>query len=272
MNLTKTAISKIVTELMENGFLIETKKQENTDLGRNPIGLDIAESAPLVIGILIMRDFCEAVLCDMKLTILRSERLSQSWKDQDELMETVYSLADQMMLGAEDRVGGIGVACVGPLDSIEGVIGAPPYFHGIHDVPLASLLRERYQLPVFCDNDNQSAALAEKLFGIGRGYQDIFLVGLASGVGCGIIIGNEKYQSSSGYTPEVGHLSIDHQGEKCVCGNRGCLELYLNSRTVLKQMRKPQVNFMITGLSVNSGRTWRSAGYSKIWWRNFLLR
>ena len=226
MNLTKTAISKIVTELMENGYLIETKKQENADLGRNPIGLDIADTAPLVIGILI----------------LRREKLSKGWKDQEELMETVYSLADQMMLGT-DRVGGIGVACIGPLDSIEGVIESPPYFNGIHDVPLAELLKERYHLPVFCDNDNQSAALAENLFGIGRGYQDIFLTGLSSGVGCGIIIGNEKYQSSSGYTPEVGHLSIDYQGEKCVCGNRGCLELYLNSRTVLKRMREATGKF-----------------------------
>ena len=211
MHLTKTAISKIVTELMENGYLIETKKQENADLGRNPIGLGIADTAPLVIGILIMRDFCEAVLCNLKLEILRSEKISRGWKDQEELMETVYSLADQMMLGT-DRAGGIGVACIGPLDSIE-------------------------------DNDNQSAALAEKLFGIGRGYQDIFLTGLSSGVGCGIIIGNEKYQSSSGYTPEIGHLSIDYQGEKCVCGNRGCLELYLNSRTVLKRMREATGKF-----------------------------
>ena len=121
MHLTKTAISKIVTELMENGYLIETKKQENADLGRNPIGLGIADTAPLVIGILIMRDFCEAVLCNLKLEILRSEKISRGWKDQEELMETVYSLADQMMLGT-DRAGGIGVACIGPLDSIEGVI------------------------------------------------------------------------------------------------------------------------------------------------------
>lgn len=58
-----------------------------------------------MIGILIMRDFCEAVLCNLKLEILRSEKISRGWKDQEELMETVYSLADQMMLGT-DRAGG----------------------------------------------------------------------------------------------------------------------------------------------------------------------
>lgn len=237
MNLTKTAISKIVAELIERGFLTETKKHENTELGRNPIGLDIARTAPVFIGLLIMRDYCEAVLCDMKLDIIKSEKISKNWSDQDELMETVYSLMDQMILGV-DNVGGIGVASIGPLDSIEGVIENPPFFNGIHDVPIKKMLEIRYNLPIFCDNDNQSSALAEQLYGCGKGYNDILLVGLENGVGCGIIVGNSKYRSSSGYTPEIGHMSIDYQGEKCVCGSRGCLELYLNSREVLKRMRE----------------------------------
>ena len=79
MGVTKTAISKMVTELMERGFLVETRKQENAELGRNPIGLDIAETAPLVIGVLIMRDYCEAVLCNMKLEILQHQKVSPAY-------------------------------------------------------------------------------------------------------------------------------------------------------------------------------------------------
>lgn len=237
MGLTKTAISKIVAEMMEKDFLEETQKQENMDPGRNPIGLDIAKTAPLLVGVLVMREYCEAVLCNMKLDILKHRKVYRDWSTEEELMETVYALTDQMVCGAKN-VGGIGVAAIGPLDSIEGIIESPSYFHGIHDVPIMRLLKERYSLPVFCDNDNQSAALAEQLFGNGKKYQDILLVGLANGVGCGIIVGNKKYQSSSGYTPEIGHMSIDYKGETCVCGNRGCLELYLNSVTVLKRMQE----------------------------------
>ena len=92
------------------------------------------------------------------------KKMYQNWKDKEELMETVYSLVDQMLYGAEN-VGGIGVASVGPLDVIEGVIETPPYFNGIHDVPVMQLLKERYGLPVVCDNDNQSAALAATFLG-----------------------------------------------------------------------------------------------------------
>ena len=236
MGLTKTAISKIVAELMERGFLAETEKQDNAELGRNPIGLGIAQTAPLFIGILIMRDYCEAVLCTMALEVLKHKKFYGNWTSEEELMSCVYALADQMLYGT-DRVQGIGVAAIGPLDSIEGIIKNPPYFRNVHDVPVASLLYERYHLPVYCDNDNQSAALAEKLFGSGKGVQDILLVGIANGIGCGIIIGGKKYQNHSGYTPEIGHLSVNYNGPECVCGNRGCLELYLNSPTVLKKMR-----------------------------------
>lgn len=242
MGLTKTAISKIVSEMMTRGYLVETQKQENAELGRNPIGLDIAPSAPLMMGILIMRDYCEAVLCNMKLEILRHRKEYREWSSQEELMETVYSLGDQMSFG-EKNIGGIGVAAIGPLDSITGIIEAPPYFHGIHDVHIRELLEERYHLPVYCDNDNQSAALAEYLFGSGKDYKDILLIGIANGVGCGIISGGGKYQSSSGYTPEIGHLSVDYRGERCVCGNRGCLEMYINSVTVLKRMREATGKF-----------------------------
>ena len=99
MGLTKTAISKIVAELMENGFLVETKKQENAELGRNPIGLDIADTAPLLAGVLIMRDYCEAVLCNMKLEIVKHQKVYQNWNNKEELMETVYSVMDQVLYG-----------------------------------------------------------------------------------------------------------------------------------------------------------------------------
>lgn len=236
MGLTKMAISNIVSEMIDANFLIQTQKQENAELGRNPVGLEISPDAPKVAGILIMRKYCEAVLCDMKLNVLKTDKIYRDCKNAEELLETVYGLMDEMLM-KEEHIGGIGAAVIGPLDSKSGRLVDPPYFNGIHDVEIGQLLHERYGLPVFCDTDNQSAALAEKLFGNGRNYQDILLVGVASGVGCGIIVGDEKYQSSSGYTPEIGHLSIDYRGEKCICGNRGCLELYINSIHVLKRMQ-----------------------------------
>lgn len=236
MGLTKTAISNIVSELMERNFLMQTEKKENAELGRNPIGLDFSPQAPKIAGLLIMRSFCEAVLCDFKLHVLKRERINRVCETEAELQKTIFSLTDQILY-QQENVGAIGVACIGPLDSKLGRIGHPPFFHGIHDVEVQKLLQERYHLPVFCDNDNQSAALAERLYGNGKNHEDILLVGLSEGVGCGIIIAGKPYQAFSGYTPEIGHMSIDYRGPICVCGNRGCLELYVNSASVLQRMQ-----------------------------------
>lgn len=77
-------------------------------------------------------------------------------------------------------------------------------------------MEKRYGIPVFLDHDIQSAALVEQLYGNGRDYQDVLVLGIEEGVGSGIMVGGHRYQSNSGYPPEMGHVSINHHGRKCV--------------------------------------------------------
>ncbi|MDO5703092.1 MAG: ROK family protein, partial [Lachnospiraceae bacterium] len=145
-----------------------------------------------------------------------------------ELVETVYALVD-LLMEENENIAAIGIASIGPVNVSEGVIVNPYYFNGIHDVHIKELIEERYGYPVFFDHDNQCAALAEYLYGNGRNYQDMILVSISRGVGCGIIVQGHRIHSSYGYAPEIGHVSIDNKGPVCSCGNRGCLEMYVNS-------------------------------------------
>ncbi len=235
--LTKTAISQIVNELMEKNFLSETEKKASHEPGRNQIGLMISPKAPHVVGILIQRRNCQAVLCDMCLHIVREHTISRDFMNEEELLDTVYQLADEMLEG-EDNVAGIGVSAIGSVDSREGIILRPYYFHGIENVQIRKLLEERYQLPVAFDHDNQSAVLAEHLYGNGRGYEDILMVSLGRGVGCGVLVDGKKIQSHTGFPPEIGHTSINYNGPACVCGNRGCLEMYVNTEETLRRFQE----------------------------------
>lgn len=235
--LTKPAISQIVNELIERNYLIETEKENSSGLGRNPMGLNISPAAPRYAGVLIEREYCEVVLCDMQLNILKTKRVCKEWKNEKELTETVYALLDEI-LEKEDNVAGIGAASIGPVSIREGKIVRPLYFNDIHDVEIQRILEERYHLPVFFDHDNQSAALAEQLYGNGRGYQDILLVSVGRGVGCGILVKGERMHSHSGYAPEIGHISIDYNGIPCVCGNVGCVERYIDYTSVMKRFRE----------------------------------
>ncbi len=236
MGLTKTAITHIANEMIELGYVEEAGKEESSRPGRKNIGLDISEKAPKSVGLLIMRDYIRAVLCDMKLNILKDVSVYREWADKEELTGEILS-AVRKVLPDGTRLGGIGVASIGPIDTKEGVIKKPLFFHGIQDVHVGELLEEEFEVPVFCDNDNQSAALAEHLFGNARGYEDVLMVGMGRGVGSGIIIHGERFSGHDGYAPEIGHVSIDKDGPMCTCGRRGCLETYVNSTTNMRNMR-----------------------------------
>lgn len=237
MGLTKMAITNMVSELSGKGLVREGDVGQCEGVGRNPINLRIPESAPGAIGILILRDRCEAVLCDFYLNVRHRRTVLLHEPDKRELISILYGLVEAM-LEYEKNILGIGISCIGPIDFDRGMILNPPYFYEIHDIPVASLLEDRYSLPVFMDHDNQSAALAELLYGNGKNRDSFMLLGIARGVGCGIVKNGMLYVDSRKLAPEVGHVSIDYKGKRCICGNRGCLELYVNTDEILGRLRK----------------------------------
>ena len=237
LHLTKAAISAIVNELLDQRCLQETKLAKKPKLGRTPIKLEIGPDAPRYMGVCFGRGHIDVAICSMDLKVIALEQIKREWKNGAELMEVAFELIEHM-LKLDKKIIAIGVAVPGPVDTKKGRIINPGYFHGIHDLDVKAPIEKKFGIPVFLEHDMQSAILEELLFGNGRGYQDMLLVGIDEGVGSGIMIGGRRYQSNSGYPPEIGHFSIDHHGEKCICGNTGCLEAYVGARAVEKKAEK----------------------------------
>ena len=235
--LSKMAISNIVNELIDRDLIMETQTARVKEVGRRTSQLAISDNAPKVVGLLIDRGRCEAVLCDLNLQVLRRESVTMEGLTEKKLIHLVYQLLDTVMLDRTDVVA-IGIASIGPISISTGRILKPYYFFDIHDVEIVRIVRERYHLPVFFDHDNQSAMLAESLYGNGRGHKDAIFVGVSEGVGCGILADGQLYCNSSGLPPELGHISIDINGIPCSCGRRGCVEAYVRTPELLKQLRQ----------------------------------
>lgn len=237
MGLTKMSISNMVAEFQEKNILVESGKRQGKGAGRRSVNLDISENAPKVIGLLIIRDRVEAVLCDFKLRIFHRKAQVLHEPTDMELIDMIFDLVDSM-LEFDSNVIGIGVSSLGPVDHETGMILEPPYFYGIQNLPVSRLLEARYSMPVRIHQDNQSGALEEYLYGNGRGHESLMLVGLERGVGCGIIKEGAVYIGHKNLSPEIGHVSIDFKGRKCVCGNRGCMEMYINSEEIRNRLEK----------------------------------
>lgn len=235
--LTKMTITNIVSEFRRNDIVVEAEERPNDVRGRNPITVEIALGAPKIIGVLLSTTYCETVLCDLKLQILKREKLTfDQGLTELKLVEEICTLIDNM-LQSEKNIFGIGVASIGPININEGKILNPPDFYGIRNVQLGDRLRNRYKYPVFIDSDSNSAALAEAMYGTGKNEHDFIYLGLGNRIGSGVITQGDLFRNSKGYAPEIGHVCIKPHGATCTCGNKGCLQSYAGINTVLEKLR-----------------------------------
>ncbi len=105
-------------------------------------------------------------------------------------------------------VAGIGISAPGPLNPITGVLVAPPNLPGWHNVPLADRLQAIFNVPVYCGNDANVAALAEVARGAARGYRFVIYLTLSTGIGSGIINDGRLVQGRDGLGGEAGHIQL----------------------------------------------------------------
>lgn len=234
--LTKMAVTNIVAELIAQELLVESESDQFDQLRKNSIILQISPKAPKIIGVLIFRDRCESIMCDLHLNIIRRERINIEQITSDLLVQTIYTLIDAMV-SFDPNILGIGIASIGPIDRKLGMILEPRYFYNIKNIKIVELLKDRYKLPVFLDHDNQCGALAEMLYGYGKDCQDFILLGISRGIGSGIVLDGKLQSNNQGLAPELGHVSIDFMGLECVCGNRGCIEMYAATPVIRDALR-----------------------------------
>ncbi|MBF4585154.1 ROK family transcriptional regulator [Curtobacterium sp. VKM Ac-2887] len=156
----------------------------------------------------------------------RAVASSRSAPTAAQAVETIAGLLDELVArdAAPARIAGIGVAVPGTVRVEDGVVRSAPHL-GWHDEPIARPLAERTGLPVRATNDANSGAWAERLYGSGRGVDDlIYLNGGASGIGGGVISAARPLSGADGYAGELGHTFVAANGVRCHCGAVGCLE------------------------------------------------
>ena len=106
----------------------------------------------------------------------------------------------------------IGISCGGPLDSRRGVILSPPNLLGWDDVPVVKFFEERFHVPTALQNDANACALAEYLYGSGRGVKNLVFMTFGTGLGAGIIIDGKLYSGANDNAGEIGHIRLAPTG------------------------------------------------------------
>jgi glucokinase len=135
----------------------------------------------------------------------------------------------------DGSISGIGICAPGPLDPRSGIVINPPNLPGWRNFPLAAEISKTYNLPVRVDNDGNAAALAEALWGAGRGFRNVFCATIGTGIGTGIVFDSRIYHGRTGAAAEGGHNTIDYRGPRCGCGKLGCIEALASGPAIARR-------------------------------------
>lgn len=151
------------------------------------------------------------------------------------LSDIAESIEDKLTEKLIDKgdVAGIGMGVPGPVKADGTVLRCVNLGWGVFNA--AKELEKIIGLPVKAGNDANMAALGEMWQGGGKGYEDIVMVTLGTGVGGGIIIGGKMLSGVNGAGGEIGHIQVDpDETEVCGCGRKGCLEQYTSATGIVR--------------------------------------
>lgn len=112
----------------------------------------------------------------------------------------------------KDWVVGVGISCGGPLDSKRGLILSPPNLPNWDNVPVVNFVQQKLGLVAKLKNDADAGAIAEHMFGAGKGYQNILFLTFGTGLGCGMVLNGQIYSGTTDSAGEVGHIRLDNFG------------------------------------------------------------
>ncbi len=147
----------------------------------------------------------------------------------DNIVRQIKSLQTEARRRAMGSPRAIGVAVPGPLNVYSGVVMAAPHVAAWRAFPLRARLETALGRRVVVENDANAWALGEYWRGAARGYRNVVLLTLGTGVGGGVIVDGRLLHGKSGMAAELGHVVVEPQGLPCDCGSRGCLESYASA-------------------------------------------
>lgn len=237
--LTPASVTNITKILIESDYLIERGIGESSG-GRPPILLEINIKARYVIGVSIGVGNIEVALTDLGANIRLKKSLYIDERNTDEENVFIYliNLINEVLEISEvDRrkIAGIGVAMHGIVNPILGISQYAPYYKW-KNINIKSILEEKFDYPVFVDNDVRAIALGESLFGVAKGIENFIEINISNGIGAGIIIDNKPYYGMDYSAGEIGHIVVEQDGALCKCGNYGCLESVASNKSIERRV------------------------------------
>lgn len=188
-----------------------------------------------VVGVDISLNQTTLAVVDIRGNIIA--KTSFCTEDHQNVSNYVTVLAERIIQLAEDNGGFLEIRSVGisaPSGNFKtGCIENSPNMPWKGVIPMAAMLRDRLGIAVALGNDSHVMALGEHVYGSAHGLRDFVLITLGHGLGAAVFNRGKVLMGAHGFSGEVGHSCVEHNGRKCGCGLSGCLEAYCAEKGIV---------------------------------------
>ncbi|WP_034270255.1 ROK family transcriptional regulator [Actinospica robiniae] len=240
--LSRSAVGACVADLVEQGLVGEGPAEDRPAAGpgRPASVVRLRRGAGIVLGLDFGHTHVTAAVADTEGRILaeRGEILDVDGKPQD-AMDSGARLALEALAQAGyamHEVVGAAAGIPGPIDVRTSVVREPTILASWIGLDPEAELGARLQREVAVANDADMGAWAERMYGAGRGIDDLVYVKASHGIGAGLILGGRPYRGATGIAGEIGHTQLPGAINWCRCGNQGCLETVVSVGAVRRRL------------------------------------
>jgi predicted NBD/HSP70 family sugar kinase len=236
LGLSPATVTAVTRELIDQG-LVRVAMRAPSRGGRPALLLELVGGAANALGIKIAPDHIVGVRVDLEAELV--ERFQTDFDSSAD--DAVERLGQILVAWTSERAEsapllGVGIGVSGVFDVRSGLLDSP--LLGWRKVKLGNILERRLDLPVFIDNDVNTLAVAERLYGRGHAAENFLTVTIGRGVGLGIVVHGDIYRGFRGGAGEFGHTFAVENGSKCTCGKSGCLETVVADPALVAEARR----------------------------------
>ena len=224
INTSVPTVTKLIGELMDEGFMIELGKS-GTSGGRRPSIYGLNPEAGYFIGLDIRHTHASIAVTDFKGGLVCFEDNIPFILEIDEACLHAISKNIRDFFVEHDldwnRVLGMGISVAGRVNPKTGYSNLYSFDP---DRPINKILSEDLDIPVVIENDSRAMTYGEYLSGVVKKEKNVLFVNVSWGLGMGMILDGRLYYGTSGFSGEFGHFPLLDNDQICRCGKVGCLE------------------------------------------------
>ena len=236
--LSAATVSKVVKPLVDDGYVAELPETSGIP-GRPSVPVAVNPTRASALGFKLTATHLTGVLVDLRSNVLATSTRRLRSTEPSHVVTAIAEMAQRLpaQAGGAGEVLGIGIGIGGHVSHDSRVVKYATFL-GWRDLAFADLVEASTGLEVLIENDVDALAVAEQWFGLGQGVSTFALITVGAGVGSAYVVNDVLMHGASGLAGELGHLLIARDGDRCVCGNRGCLETVASESAILRRIEE----------------------------------